>query len=860
MNAQRVPSSTYRLQIRKSFDLDAAADVVGYLDSLGVGAVYLSPLLQATAGSDHGYDVTDPTRIDPTRGGAEGLDRLAWVAHERGLGVIADIVPNHQGVSAPRENLWWWDVLRLGRASAWAEAFDIDWEYGGGRVRLPILGSDLDAALAAGEVTIEGVAGEAGEDGATDASGPTPTEADAPDGVARYFEHTLPLAPGSLDGLDPSDPDYVRDVIARQHWEPILWRREANELNYRRFFAVSTLAGVRVEVPWVFEASHREILRWIRTGVVDGLRVDHPDGLAEPGVYLDRLAEATARARAEGGQGEGPVPVWVEKILEHTADGEPERLPGWWASVGTTGYDALALIDRVLIDPAGHAGLASLDARLRAESGLPPAPAWHDLIAGTKREIARGIQGSEVARLLRLAPGRFAGDEDALVELLAAFGVYRAYLPAGRDEFDAAVDAALAARPDLTAAIERWAELLTQDPAGELARRFGQTTGPVTAKGVEDTAFYRHTLLGSLTEVGADPAQFAVPVERFHAEQVLREAASPHSMTTLSTHDTKRGEDVRARLDALAEVPDEWASVLDHVRQVATSGHGPLDNLLAQAALGAWPISAERLHAYAEKAAREAGEATAWLDVDDAFEERMHALVDALATGDARPLIEGFAARLEQAGYSNGLAAKLLQLAGPGMPDVYQGSELWERSLVDPDNRRAVDFGERARLLARIDEGWMPPLDASDADAAAAKLLVVAHTLRLRRERPELFGGYRVVTAVGEASGHVVAFDRGASGGGAIAVATRLPIGLEARGGWRDTAVLVPRASAAGVPLAWRDEFTGRVFGERVDAGGGASSAGAGPEASVAPIGGLAVPLAELLETYPVALLVPEHA
>ncbi|MDQ1129430.1 malto-oligosyltrehalose synthase [Microbacterium sp. SORGH_AS_0888] len=836
----RLSSSTYRLQIRPALDLQAAAGLVPYLRDLGVGWVYLSPLLRATSGSDHGYDVVDPSCVDPARGGPAGLARLSAAAREAGLGVLVDIVPNHMGVAVPSENPWWWDVLRLGRASRHADAFDIDWDAGGGRVRLPILGAPL--ADARGDLRVEAperphdsddfvqpdgeLASRAHEIGADAVS------AAAQDGVLRYFDHVLPLAPGSLDGV--SDPTReLGDILARQHYELRFWRDEQAELNYRRFFAVSTLAGVRVERPEVFDQTHSEILRWVREGLVDGLRVDHPDGLVDPGGYLDRLAAATAAARreTESGIGDaaaegssdaaGPLPVWVEKILERAATDRPERLRAEWATAGTTGYDAMAEIDRVLIDPAGEPGLDALDARLRSESGLAPYPGWAGLIHHTKRGIADTIQRSEIARLVRCLPAAVREDvgeaaaTDALAELLACFPTYRSYLPAGAAWLAEAVDAASLSRPDLAAAIAALVPVLA-DPSEEAARRFQQTTGPVMAKGVEDTAFYRATRLGTLTEVGGDPGVFALPVAGFHDAFARRQAEWPHALTALSTHDTKRGEDVRARLSVLAELPAEWARVLEDLRAHASTGHGPFDALLWQAIVGAWPATPERLHAYAEKAAREAGERTAWLDVDAEFEARMHALVDA-AFEDAKPVVQAFVDRIAGYGWSNSLSAKLLQLVGPGVPDVYQGSELWETSLVDPDNRRAVDFAERARMLRDLDGGSLPPVDAS----GAAKLLLVSRALRLRRDRPGLFTRYRPLDAVGPASGHVVAFDRG----GAIAVATRLPVGLERAGGWRDTAVPLPS------PGPWRDELTGAVVP-----------------------GGLA-PLAELLSRYPVALL-----
>ncbi|WP_203579651.1 malto-oligosyltrehalose synthase [Microbacterium hibisci] len=776
----RRPTSTYRLQIRSSFTLDDAAALEEYLSDLGVDWVYFSPLLTASEGSDHGYDVVDPTSVDPARGGAAALERTSRVFHDAGRGVLVDIVPNHVGVARPAENRWWWDVLAHGRSSRYATVFDIDWDFGGGKVRLPVLGEGIEEAAASGALRVE-------------------------EGELRYYDHSFPLAPGTV-----SDRDDVLTVHGRQHYELMAWRREADDLNYRRFFGVSSLAAARVEDQTVFDETHVEIRRWFEEGLVDGLRVDHPDGLRAPVEYLERLDALT-----------GGAYVLVEKILEHG-----EALPQFFAADGTTGYDALADLDRVFVDPRGEAALDALDARLRARSGLPDAQPWPEIIAGTKRAIGEGILRSEVRRLARdLGSADEASVEDALVELLARFPVYRSYLPAGADHLAQAAAQARAARPDLVAAIDAVLPSLF-DPGHPAALRFQQTSGMVMAKGVEDTAFYRATRLGTLTEVGADPSVFALPVSGFHAAQAARHASWPHSMTTLSTHDTKRGEDVRARLSVLSEIPERWAEVLDELTDAATTGHGPFDALLWQAIIGAWPATRERLHAYAEKAAREAGEATTWLAPDADFERRMHAVVDAAFDDpDVAARVESFVSEIEGAGWSNSLSAKLLQLAGPGVPDVYQGSELWEQSLVDPDNRRAVDFDERWRLLARIDAGEQPVVDRT----GAAKLLVTSRTLRLRRDRPELFTRYTPMTVVGAAADHAIAVDRG----GAVAVATRLPVALAARGAvdgspWEDTMLL--RHSGPTT-----DVLTGRTF-----SGG--------------------IRLAELLDLYPVALLVAEDA
>lgn len=771
----RTPVSTYRLQIRPSFDLVQAAQVLQYIRDLGADWVYLSPLLKAEAGSDHGYDVVDHSRVDPERGGSAGLATASDAARSLGLGVLIDIVPNHVGISTPKQNGWWWDLLSRGQESRYADAFDIDWEFGGGKVRIPVLGDDEGKNSALDDLVIAG-------------------------DELHYFDNHYPIAAGT-----GSDGASAREVHSRQNYELINWRRADAELNYRRFFAVNTLAGIRVETPWVFDESHSEIVRWITAGLADGLRVDHPDGLADPGEYLDRLAAAT-----------GGTYVLVEKILEGD-----EQLPTAWAAAGTTGYDALADIDRILIDPGGRRALDLLDSRLRDQE---QSVSWPTLIHGTKRVIADGILRSEVLRIERdfgipVAPATgISSTADAIAELLACFPVYRSYLPLGEDQLREAGRIALLHRRDLSHELTAVLAVLA-DPEHPAARRFQQTSGMVMAKGVEDTAFYRYTRLGSLTEVGADPSEFSIRIGEFHRRQQVRQASFPSSLTTLSTHDTKRGEDVRARINVLSEIPIEWEEALQQLRNIVPLGDGPLEALLWEAIVGAWPASRARLKAYAEKAAREAGNSTKWTAPREQFEERMRALIDSAFDNPAVTTILGRvldAVRLP--GWSNSLSAKLVQLAAPGVPDVYQGSELWETSLVDPDNRRAVDFDERRRILAAIDAGATPPVDES----GAAKLLVTSRALRLRRDFPQFFTRYAPVTVFGPSSTHAIAFDRGE----VTAVATRLPVGLAHTGGWHDTTIRL-RGRAV------RDVISGREFD------------------------GSCIALADLLAQYPVALLAP---
>ena len=753
----REPGSTYRLQVRPGFDLHAVADVCDYVATLGAGALYLSPLLPSARGSEHGYDVVAFDGVDGARGGMDGWTRVIAAARARGLALVVDIVPNHSGVANARENPAWWDVLRLGRDSPFAAWFDIDWTRG--RVLLPVLGDDF----VAGQLSVDG------------------------DELA-YFEHRFPIAPGTLGG----DAAAVHD---RQHYELVNHRRADTEQNYRRFFAVSSLAGLRVEDDAVFEATHRQIARWLQEDGVDGIRVDHPDGLADPLGYLIRLR---ALVDAEG---------WliVEKILE-----PGERLPADWPVDGTTGYDALAEVGALFVDAAAE---ASLDATYRDLTGDTRTFAEH--AAAGKRAMVETILRAEVNRLACLVP-EVPAAAAALAELLIAFPVYRSYLPSGAEHLAAAIDTVRATRPELDAAVDALTARLA-DPGDELCVRFQQTTGAVMAKGVEDTSYYRYTRFVAANEVGGNPSRLGLEVGDFHDAQLRRQRDAVASMTTLSTHDTKRGEDVRARLAVLAELPAEWAALARLLMSSAPLPDRTFGYLLWQTFAGVGFIARERMHAYAEKAMREAATSTTWLDPDADFEKAVHAVVDRAYDDPAvREPLERFIARIAPYGWSNSLAQKIVQLTMPGVPDLYQGTEVWEDNLVDPDNRRSVGFDSlRARLDALDADVHAPPID----DSGDAKLWVSSRVLRLRRDWPELFTGYAPVTVTGAAADHAIAFDRG----GAITVATRLPVRLERDGGWRD-AVL-------------------KLGGRTTDVISGISYVGD-------------VNLAELLADYPVALLV----
>ena len=807
MAAGSAPGSTYRLQLTPDFGFAEAAEAGEYLADLGVTHVYLSPVLEAVPGSRHGYDVTDHSRIRGELGGEEGFRAMAKRLRGLGLGLVLDIVPNHMAVPANLPlNRQLWTVLRHGRGSRYANWFDIDWTAHGERILLPILGGPLESCL--GDLRVEASGGPDGE----------PT--------LRYFDHVLPLRPGTAHLPMPG-------LLESQHYLLAWWRDASTELNWRRFFNVTSLIGVRVEEPAVFDATHEVIVRLVAEGLVDGLRIDHPDGLADPRGYLARLASATDGAW-----------VVVEKILE-----TGETLPVDWACAGTTGYDVLKLIDGLFLDPAGAEPLTAEYARFTRRAGDDPvARRFSGVAVAAKREVATGTLAAEVTRLARLlgsvCPGVTEDETRAvLVEVLAAFPVYRAYVHPGEIPSAAAEaaigDAVDSARRRLPRKLRGLADDLGQavlglrrpasgaaGRAGEFVVRFQQTTGPVLAKGVEDTAFYRWSRLLALNEVGGDPDRFGETPGAFHAEAERLAGAWPFTMTTLSTHDTKRQEDVRARLAVLAELPERWGNQVGgwHERAVTSSVFGQTaaavdpdtEYLIWQTLVGTWPISGERLAGYLTKAVREADRRTSWTAPDAEYEAAVLALA-ARALEDPRlsDSIGEFVAAIADDALANSLGAKIVQLTTAGVPDIYQGCELSGLSLVDPDNRRPVDFARRRALLADLDAGRLdlaatPADDGGGLRLDAAKLLVTARALRLRRAHPEWFaGGYAPVTAVGPAAEHVLAFARGGpdTGGPAVTVATRLPVGLRARGGWSDTALPLA-ASAPG----WLDVLTGAVF------------------------------------------------
>jgi (1->4)-alpha-D-glucan 1-alpha-D-glucosylmutase len=794
------PSSTYRLQVRPGFGFDQVAAVADHVAALGVSHVYLSPVLAPTPGSQHGYDVVDHSRLNEDAGGRPAFDRMVEILHTRGLLTVADVVPNHMAVPTPvRLNAQLWSVLRDGPESPYASWFDVDWSVPDRAILMAVLGNRIGTVLRDRQLTI-------------DRSGNEP--------VLRYFEHEFPIRRGTEDLP-------LEELVDRQWYRLAWWRVADDELNYRRFFDVDTLAALRVEDPRVFAATHALLLDLVSSGALQGLRIDHPDGLADPRGYLRRLHEAT-----------GGAWVVVEKILE-----DDEELPADWPCAGTTGYDALRSVGGLFADPAAAAPLSELLTELTGES-----TDFAAVVEQAKREIIQNSLYAEVNRLVELLVA-ICHDDVALrdhtrrqlglcvVEFLVAFDRYRAYVvpgePAPEESVEIVERAAERARPHLPEdagdALELVRDLVLDRPAGrgprgrddgarraEFVVRFQQTCGPVMAKGVEDTAFYRWNRLVALNEVGGDPGKLGVPPEEFHAFAASLQAQWPATMTTLSTHDTKRSEDVRARLLALTEVPQEWGVAVREWTDAAAKHHSPegwpdpsTAYLIWQTLVGTWgsgshssgPLAAPRLHDYLTKAIREAKLHTSWVRPDEVYENGVHAYADAvLDDEEILASVAAFASGLNDSARVVVLGQKLVQLAMPGVPDVYQGCEFVDLSLVDPDNRRDVDFDTRRARLARLDDGEKP------ADLDDEKLLVTSRVLRVRRDHPEWFVGVdSAYVPLPTSSGNAIAFGRGTAGGTpqAVAVATRLPVALGRHGGWGEHTLAPPEG-------AWRDVLTGR--------------------------------------------------
>jgi len=861
--------ATYRLQLHEGFDLHQAAELADYLAELGVSHVYASPLLQAARGSTHGYDVVDHQRVSRELGGEAAFEHFRRALARRGLGLVVDLVPNHMAI-AP-ENAWWWDVLENGPSSRFASCFDVDWEPPEARLRnlvlVPILGDHYGRVLAAGELRLERAGGSfrvryfehalpvaprsldellrlaaarCGSDDLAylaDAFGGLPAATATDEGsvarrhrdkevLRRALERLLAGSRRIADAVDAvveawnADRDALHALLERQNWRIARWRTAERDVAYRRFFDISHLVGIRVEDRRVFEDTHALVLAWVRDGAVEGLRIDHVDGLREPARYLGWLREAAP-----------DVWIGVEKILARD-----EWLPATWPVDGTTGYEFLSRVLGLFVDPAGEAPLTALQGELGGETRD-----FASVVREKKRLVLHHGLAADLGRVVALAleacerhPEHrdFTRHElhDALAEIAACFPLYRSYVselggPPTADErrgLREACSEARSRRPDAAQGLVDFLEaLLARELDGPLERalavRFQQLTAPAQAKGVEDTAFYTFPRLVALNEVGGDPGVFGSGPEDLHAWLAELGAHHPRTMLATSTHDTKRSEDVRARLVLLSEQPAVWGAFARRLRTLSDrhrGGDAPdrlLEYGLLQNLVGAWPIESERFVAFAEKAAREAKTHTSWTQQDPVFEAGLRAWAEkCLADRELRAEIEAFVAPLVVPGRVNALAQTLIQLTAPGFPDRYQGSELWDASLVDPDNRRPVDYTERRRLLAELAAEQPPGAAEIWARQASGlpKLQVVREALALRARRPGLFGPgavYTPLAAEGVRAPHAFAYARG---GGAVTVVPRLVLGLGlvSRGGalvreaWSDTTLVLP-------PGVWRNRL-----------------------------------------------------
>ena len=925
--------ATYRLQLHAGFPLARARELIPYLQRLGITHLHCSPLLQARRGSAHGYDVTDPTRLNPELGSEEELATLVEELHARGMGIVLDIVPNHMAASC--ETPAWEDVLTHGPASRYARWFDVEWRAPERELRfkvlLPVLGDQRARVLQRSEIRV------VLEDGTL---------------RVRYYDHSFPLDPGTIAGiLDRAvieceqTPDMeaapcgaLREISARlrrlprrtarraaaigkrrqvaaeslgqlrelclaspaasgaiersaaalsteesverlrrlldaQAYRLVYWRRAAREINYRRFFDINDLVGLHMEDPEVFDETHALVLEWRRRGWIDGFRIDHPDGLLDPLGYLRRLSGAASPA--EGGE---PPPVFVEKIL---SPGERLRLE--WPVAGTTGYDFLNQVESLFVSPEGYHTIEQ-DYRRIIRQPLE----FHAIARLAKRRVLESGLAAGVQRLAQRL-GRLSGTGRAspavrvapvgrsLVETIASLPVYRTYVdastpvPAGDDRrlLEAALsDARLRGRAtaealDLVEAALLALESPMRSPANEglrlrLVQRFQQLSGPATAKGIEDTAFYSYAPLLSRNEVGGSPEILLDRApEELHAGNELRARLWPRAMLAVTTHDTKRTADVRSRLDVLSEIPEDWAATVErwrgwnrvHKRELG-NGRAPDPNTVyhvMQALVGIWPPEdfpdracldalRERIQAYANKSAKEAKLRTSWTDPDVEFEDALRCYVDALLDPDRSPRflqdLGSFVRRIARAGMWNGLSRTLLHLASPGVPDIYQGDELWNLALVDPDNRRPVDYQRRVTLLAEAEERFVDGDESRHdylaeimhaAEDGRLKLHLIRAVLRTRQRYPDLFRSptYHPIHAVGPVAAHVFGFTRSIGTSHLIVLAPRLLAKLVLDGQsptassiWQDTTV----ALQPEFPREWICALSGDTIG--VDSGG----------------------------------------
>jgi (1->4)-alpha-D-glucan 1-alpha-D-glucosylmutase len=915
----RAPAATYRIQLGSNLTFDDAAQLVPYLDALGVSDCYTSPFFETASHSSHGYDVSDHNRFREELGGEAAFGRFADALKRHGLGLLVDLVPNHMGI-AQAHNAWWRDVLENGASAEYASFFDIDWQPVkrelANKVLLPILGDQYGIVLESGQLQLEldrgtfcvtyfdatlpvaarsygRILGHRLEELqatlgpehralvelksvlAWFATIPGHSEADRGKLVTRRrqkeygrerLEKLLDQSPEIAASVhenvrifngtpgDPGSFDLLDALLTDQAYRVAYWRVAGEEINYRRFFDINELAAIRMEQPQVFEEAHRLVFRLVREGAVTGFRIDHPDGLYAPAEYFRRLqsscvAEAAAHA---------PFYIVAEKIL---APGE--RLPDTWAVAGTTGYEFLNLLNGIFVDRSQARALDQLYTRL-----LRDRVSFTDIVYESKRLLMETSMASELhmlAHRLNIISEKHRSSRDftlgslttALREIIAAFPVYRTYFGESggeaaerdREAVERAVELARRRTPALSSSIYDWllGVLTLQSPPWadettirdrlDFVMRFQQITGPVTAKGYEDTALYRYNRLVSLNEVGGDPSRFGTSIAEFHAANTARQQHCPAALSATSTHDTKRSEDVRARINVLSEIPREWRERMSRWQRLNRRHRTMVDGravpgpneeyFIYQTLVGAWPISIDRLRQYLLKAAHETKEWTSWINPDSRYDDALirfaEAILDARQSREFLRDFTDFQDRIAGFGLLNSLAQTLIKITAPGVPDFYQGTELWNFSLVDPDNRRPVDFELRRRLLDEL----VHELEAEDEPAALArrlvdsrsdgriKMFVIRQGLMFRRQHVGLYrrGAYQPLDTSGAAAEHVCAFARVTAEAAAVTVTPRL---LMRRGGtelplgvayWQDTELSLPNDLAG----QFRDVFTGRV-------------------------------------------------
>lgn len=880
-----VPTSTYRLQLHAHFTFEDAARTAGYLKDLGVSHVYCSPYLQAAPGSMHGYDVVDHQKVNEELGGEVGHERFCARLHELGLGQVLDIVPNHMAIGPL--NRYWWDVLENGPSSRFATWFDIDWQSSEVRLQnkvlIPVLGDQYGRVLSAGEIQVEReedslrvrymehlyplaprslpvILQRASRhfysatlsflsDTLARLPIPDPTDVEGIQsrhrdkevifGLLRRFceEHVegWRAIDEAIRELN-ADHDALDDLLNQQHYRLAYWRTADQELGYRRFFDVNTLIGVRVERAHVFEATHRRVLEWLRNGVLDGVRVDHPDGLRDPLQYFTRLRQRAPDAWMVG-----------EKILE-----PGEFLPKDWPIEGTTGYDFLNLCNSFFVYPEGLKELTQIYADFTRE------PVNFGEIAHEKKmNVEQEALGSDVNRLASLFLEICENNRDrrdytraeirrAIREVAACFDVYRTYVVPDRNEINDddrreianAVECAKVHRPDLDSGLLDFiGEVLNLRSRSaletEFVYRFQQFTSPVMAKGVEDTAFYCYNRMIGLNEVGGAPSHDGVTSEGFHEYCRVMQQTHPLTMTALSTHDTKRSDDVRARLAVISEVPAQWRTFLRRWSRVNARlkiNSYPDRNteyFLYQTMIGVWPIDGDRLTAYMEKATREAKQQTSWTQQNKEFEDALKQFIAGLyESPEFLASVDEIVNLILMPGRVNSLAQSLMKCTAPGVPDTYQGSELWDLHLVDPDNRGPIDYSARAAMLAELMTGLSVEEIMQKMDTGMPKLWLLHRALELRQQQPAWFGaeaGYTPVVIEGRRMDFAIGYLRGGR------VATIVPRWNVRRGAnWLGTTINLP---AGG----WKNWLTSES------------------------LSGGRVPLQAILERFPVALLVRDE-